>query len=64
MKYYRLISIIAMALSPLRDLFQLTEEDAISKFQDFYSIPSSKNFVCATELHCQLYDSNDENIVP
>ena len=29
MKYFRLISIIAMSLSTLRDLFQLTEEDAI-----------------------------------
>ena len=28
MKYFRLISIIAMALSTLRDPFKLTEEDA------------------------------------
>ena len=41
MKYFRLISIIAIALSPLRDLFQFTEKDAISKFQDFNNIPSS-----------------------
>ena len=44
MKYFRLISIIAMALSTLRNLFRLTEDDSISKFQDFYSIPSSKLF--------------------
>ena len=40
---------IVMALSPLRDLLQLTEEDAISKFQDFNI---SYSFVCVTELHC------------
>ena len=34
MKYFRVISIIAITLSTLRDLFQLTEEDAITKFQD------------------------------
>ena len=28
MKYFRLVSIIAMALSTFRDLFKLTEEDA------------------------------------
>ena len=33
-----------MTLSKLRDLFQLTEEDAISKFQDFNIIPSYKLF--------------------
>ena len=47
MKYFRLILIIAMALSTLRDLFQLTEDDAISKFQDFNIIPSSK--LCGKE---------------
>ena len=34
MKYIRHISIIAMALSTLRELFQLTEDDAIRKFHD------------------------------
>ena len=33
-----------MTLSKLRDLFQLTEEYAISKFQDFNIIPSYKLF--------------------
>ena len=42
MKYFRLIPILPMALSTLRDLFQLTEEDATSKLQDFHIIPSSK----------------------
>ena len=53
MKYFRHISIVAMALSALTYIdFQLTEEDAISKFHDIIS--SSKLFFCATELHCQL----------
>ena len=29
MKYFKLILIIAMALSTLRDLFQFTDEDAV-----------------------------------
>ena len=35
---------MAMALSTLRDLFRLTEENAITKFHDFNIIPSSKLF--------------------
>ena len=43
MKYLRHISIVAMALSALTCIdFQLTEEDAISKFHDIIS--SSKLF--------------------
>ena len=42
MKYFRLISLIAMALSTSRDLFRLTEENALTKFQDFIIIPLSK----------------------
>ena len=42
MKYFTLISIISMAISTLRDLFHITEEDAISKLQDFNIVPSSK----------------------
>ena len=38
-----------MANSKLRDLFLLTEEDAISKLQEFDIIPSSK--LCKKE-HC------------
>ena len=55
MRYFRLISIIAMALSTLRNLFRLTEENSISKFQDFYiEFFHLSYFVCASELHCQL----------
>ena len=42
MKYFTLISIMSMAPSTLRDLFLLTDKDAISKLQDFNIIPSSK----------------------
>ena len=60
MKYITALSIISMDTSTLRDLFLLTEEDAISKLQAFNIVPSSKlyqeqrSFVYATELHCQL----------
>ena len=62
MKYFRNISIVAMALSALTYIdFQLTEEDAISKFHDIIS--SSKLFLSVL-LNCIAnYDSNNENIV-
>ena len=63
MKYFRHISIVAMALSALTYIdFQRTEEDAISKFQDIIS--SSKLFFLSVLLNCIAnYDSNYENIV-
>ena len=42
MKYFTLISILSMATSTLRDLFIITEENAISKLQNFNIVPLSK----------------------
>ena len=41
-----------MALSTLRNLFELTEENAISKFQDINIISSSK--LCVKERKMKL----------
>ena len=64
MKYFRHISIVAMALSASALTyidFQLTEEDAISKFHD---IISSSKLYLSVLLNCIAnYDSNNENIV-
>ena len=62
MKYFRHILIVGMALSALAYIdFQLTEEDAISKFHD---IISSIKFFLSVLLNCIAnYDSNNENIV-
>ena len=54
MKYFRLISIIAMALSILRNLFRLTEENSIANSRISIVFLHLSYFVCATELHCQL----------
>ena len=48
MQYFRLISIIAMTLSTLRDLFQLTEED----------IWSTDTYIC--EFMCNQRHMNEE----
>ena len=68
MKYFTLISIISMATATLRDLFLLTEEDEISKLQEFNIVPSSnyhKNEdLLSVLLNCIVnYNSNIENIV-
>ena len=57
MKYFILISKIAMALSTLKDFFKFTEEEAISNLCEFMWRQRHMNgdfFLNDTELHCQL----------
>ena len=66
MKYFRLISKIAMALSTLRDLFKLTEEDAVSNQCEFMWRQRHMNSdLFSVILNCiAKYDFNNENIAP
>ena len=64
MRYFRLISIIAMALSTLRNHFRLIEENSISKFQDFYIEFYNENDLYVLLNYIGNYNSNNENIAP